>query len=111
MLCNTGDLSSSTGKRDEEVVDPPDQPDGVWINEKGEKVDNPKSYACAPEDWETNDEYHPINVAIWTLWLAFYFVLMPVPTLNGFPIDHTLVCGPYLPWHLKPGERFVLLIL
>ena len=105
----TDDLLSNENV--DKAVDPEDQPDGKWIDERGDKVKYPKSRTCAPADWETNQQYHPANVAIWKLWLIFYFILISVDTVDGTTIDPSLICGPWLPWHLAPNANYVILML
>ena len=97
---NIGDMSS-----EDKVVDPEIQPKGIFVNEEGIRLDKPASYACAPEDWETNSKYHPINVAIWRAWIRFYKVISTLKTKSGKPIDPSLIIGPALNWSLKPGEK------
>ena len=108
-----GTLLSSSNEHDL-VSDSPVQParDGDWIDEQDNVMENPKAKACAPADWKTNSEkYHAINIAIWELWIVFYVFLISQITVNGETIDPSLICGPWLPWHLPPGAKYVILIL
>ena len=93
-----------------EAVDDETQPDQVFIDERGNKVDNPLSYACAPLNFLTGG-YDPRVVLIWVLWLTFYAVLITVNTLSGVPIEPFLIIGPVLNWDLKADEILVITIL
>jgi len=93
-----------------EAVDDETQPDQVFIDERGNKVNNPLSYACAPLNFLTGG-YDPRNVLIWVLWLTFYAVLITVNTLSGVPIEPFLIIGPVLNWDLKADEILVITIL
>ena len=108
-----GTLLSSSNEHDL-VSDSPVQParEGDWIDEEDNEVENPKAKACAPADWKTNSQkYHAINIAIWELWIVFYLFLITQITVHGKTIDPSLICGPWLPWHLPPGANYVILIL
>ena len=93
-----------------EAVDEEAQPDQVFIDEHGNKVDNPLSYACAPLNFLTGG-YDPRVVLIWVLWLTFYAFLITVDTLLGAPISTSLIIGPVLNWDLKADEILVITIL
>ena len=110
----TGDTLLSSSNENDLVSDSPVQParDGEWIDEQDNVVENPKAKACAPSDWKTNSQkYHKINIAIWQLWITFYIFLISQITVHGETIDPSHICGPWLPWHLPPGAKYVILIL
>lgn len=107
-LYYTGDASSN---QDETPFDARNRSSIKYKDERGKIVNHPKSYSCAPSDWDRNKNYHPMNVRVWRAWLRFYKVISTLKTKSGQPIDPKHIIGPHLNWDLKPDEYFVVFML
>ena len=104
-------IGDSSSNKDETPIDARNRSRIKYKDERGKIVKHPKSYSCAPPDWDTNSSYHPMNVWIWRAWLPFYKVISTLKTKSGQPIEHKHIIGPHLNWDLKPDESFVVFML
>jgi hypothetical protein len=67
-----------------------------------------QQFIGVPNDWDTNDQYHPVCVTIWRAYLEYQKVYLNLCPIEGSRFHEV---HPDLPWNLSRDEPVVFLLM